>query len=296
MIKKVAIQGIKGSYHHQATKMFFGEEIELIECNNFKEIPNFLEIGIADFGVMAIENSIAGSLLQNYKLLGKKGQCIIGEIYIPIEHSLLVNKGIRIEDLKEVHSHPMAILQCEQYFEQYPNIKLVESTDTANSAKMIAENGSSNIGAIAGEIAGEIYNLTPLDKNIQTIKNNYTRFFILGKDQKNYDNDKEINKASLKMSVGHETGSLSKVLSIFSIHGINLTKIQSVPIMDKPWQYSFYVDLVFPTHATFKSVIEILKHQTEDMEILGIYKEWELENMVYQSKKSEFTPIKNYSN
>ncbi|MEN8138440.1 MAG: prephenate dehydratase [Bacteroidota bacterium] len=279
MRKKIAIQGIKGSYHHQAAKMFFGEEVDLIECNNFKEIPNFIEVGVAEFGVMAIENSIAGSLLQNYKLLGRKGQCIIGEIYIPIEHSLLVLEGQKIEDLKEVHSHPMAILQCEQYFEQYPHIKLVETTDTADSAKNVAENKLKGIGAIAGEIAGDIYELTSLEKNIQTIKNNYTRFFIIGKDPKAKLRDSDVNKASLKMVVGHETGSLSKVLSILSIHGINLTKIQSVPIMDRPWQYSFYADLVFPTYATFNSVLEVLKHQTEDVELLGVYKEWKLENI-----------------
>jgi prephenate dehydratase len=166
--------------------------------------------------------------------------------------------------------------------EEYPHIKLVESTDTANSAKEVSEGKFKNVGAIAGEIAGEIYKLTPLATNIQTIKNNYTRFFIIGRDQSECDSNPEINKASLKMSVGHETGSLSKVLSIFSIHGLNLTKIQSVPIMDKPWQYSFYVDLVFPTYATFKSVLEILKHQTEDVEVLGVYKEWLMENIIKQ--------------
>jgi prephenate dehydratase len=284
-MKKIAIQGIKGSYHHQAAKMFFGEDVDLLECINFKEIPESLEVGTADFGVMAIENSIAGSLLQNYKLLGNKEQCIIGEIYIPIEHSLLVEKGQKIEDLVEVHSHPMAILQCERFFEQYPHIKLVESTDTANSAKEVSEGKFKNVGAIAGEIAGDIYSLDKIATNIQTIKNNYTRFFIISKNDKDCDSNPEINKASLKMTVGHETGSLSKVLSIFSIHGLNLTKIQSVPIMDKPWQYSFYVDLVFPTYETFKSVMEVLKHQTEKIELLGVYKEWKLEDIV--SVKSE---------
>lgn len=279
-MKKVAIQGIKGSYHHQAAKMFFGEEVDLLECTNFKEIPESLSNGSAEFGVMAIENSIAGSLLQNYKLLGRNGQCIIGEIYIPIEHSLLVENGQKIEDLVEVHSHPMAILQCEKYFEQYPHIKLVESTDTANSAKEVSEGKFENVGAIAGEIAGKIYGLEALETNIQTIKNNYTRFFIISNNKDDCDSNPNINKASLKMAVGHETGSLSKVLSILSIHGLNLTKIQSVPIIDKPWQYSFYVDLVFPTYDTFKSVMEVLKHQTENIELLGVYKEWKLEDIV----------------
>lgn len=279
-MKKVAIQGIKGSYHHQAAKMFFGEEVDLLECTNFKEIPESLSNGSAEFGVMAIENSIAGSLLQNYKLLGRNEQCIIGEIYIPIEHSLLVENGQKIEDLVEVHSHPMAILQCEKYFEQYPHIKLVESTDTANSAKEVSEGKFENVGAIAGEIAGKIYGLEALETNIQTIKNNYTRFFIISNNKDDCDSNPNINKASLKMAVGHETGSLSKVLSILSIHGLNLTKIQSVPIIDKPWQYSFYVDLVFPTYDTFKSVMEVLKHQTENIELLGVYKEWKLEDIV----------------
>jgi len=275
-MKKIAIQGIEGSYHHQAAKIFFGEDIELLECVNFKDIPSSLDNETANFGVMAIENSIAGSLLQNYKLLGNNEQCIIGEIYIPIEHSLLVEKGVKIEDLVEVHSHPMAILQCEKFFENHPHIKLVESTDTANSAKEISEGKFNNIGAIASEIAGEIYGLDNLSKNIQTIKNNYTRFFVIAKNGGNCDSNLNINKASLRMTVGHETGSLSKVLSIFSIHGLNLTKIQSVPIMDKPWQYSFYVDLVFPTYETFKSVMEVINHQAKNIELLGVYKEWKL--------------------
>lgn len=284
MKKTVAIQGIKGSYHHKAANIFFDEEVDLLECDTFKEIPKHIRHKNAQYGIMAIENSIAGSLLQNYKLLGQTNQCILGEVYIPIEHCLLVNKGVKIEDLKEVHSHPMAILQCEQFFEDYPHIKLVESTDTADSAKLIAENKAKHIGAIASEIAGDIYGLEALKKNIQTIKNNYTRFFVIGTDKIDKESP-DINKASLRMIVGHETGSLSKVLSILSIHGINLTKIQSVPIMDRPWQYSFYVDLVFPTYATFESVLEVLKHQTEDVELLGVYKEWKLESINSQKEK-----------
>ncbi|MCK5824382.1 MAG: prephenate dehydratase [Ichthyobacteriaceae bacterium] len=285
--KKVAIQGIKGSYHHQAARMFFGEEVDLVQCENFKEIPQHITNGTAQYGVMAIENSIAGSLLQNYKLLGQKGQCIQGEIYIPIEHSLLVNKGQTIEDLKEVHSHPMAILQSEQFFEQYPHIKLVEETDTASSAKKVADKNLKDVGAIAGEIAGEIYGLEAIKTNIQTIKNNYTRFFIIGTHKHNYTANPEINKASMRIVLSHEKGSLAKVLSIFSIHGMNLTKIQSMPIMEKPWQYNFFVDLEFPTYDTFKSVMEIMKHQAEKVEVLGVYKEWKMEHINRDAMRSE---------
>ena len=268
--------------------MFFDEDVELVECNSFKEIPNFIEIGVADFGVMAIENSIAGSLLQNYKLLGREGQTIIGEIYIPIEHNLFTYGDTKIEDLEEVHSHPMAILQCEKFFNNYPNIKLVESTDTANSAKLVSLNKDKKTGAIASCIAGDIFGLTPINKSIQTIKHNYTRFFILGKSNNNSlvrkpiesNKDSKVNKASIKMSVGHKTGSLSSILSVFSMHGINLTKIQSIPIIDKPWQYSFYVDLVFPTLSTFNSAIEVINHQVKDIEILGVYKEWKLDSSI----------------
>ena len=277
MSKRVAIQGIKGSYHHQAAKMFFGEDVDLVECVNFKEIPNHINSGNAEFGVMAIENSIAGSLLQNYKLLGLLGQSIVGEIYIPIEHSLLVVGDQKIEDILEVHSHPMAILQCENFFDQYPHIKLVESDDTANSAKEISESRKKGIGAIAGKIAGDIYGLDTIADNIQTIKNNYTRFFIITKEEVSGSANDNISKASLKMTLSHESGSLSKVLALFSIHGLSLTKIQSVPIIDKPWKYSFFVDVVFPRYETFQSVLGILEHETEKVELLGTYREWKLE-------------------
>lgn len=276
MAKRVAIQGIKGSYHHQASKIFFDDEVDIVECVSFKDIPDHLNKGHVDFGVMAIENSIAGSLLQNYKLLGKYNQVIVGEVYIPIEHSLLVRQGQNIKDLEEVHSHPMAILQCEAFFEKYPYIKLVGSNDTADSAKDISEGKFKNTGAIASAIAGDIYELETLAENIQTIKNNYTRFFIIQRKTDGYIHDIEVNKASLKMSLGHETGSLAKVLSLFSVHGINLTKIQSIPVMDKPWQYTFYVDLVFPSLEVLEAVKEVLKVQTSEFVVLGVYKEWSL--------------------
>jgi prephenate dehydratase len=252
--------------------MYFGQDVELLECDTFKEIPQALDQNKVDFGLMAIENSIAGSLLQNYRLLGKCDQEIIGEIYIQIEHCLMSNESDNTEDLKEVKSHPMALLQCEDFFENHKGIKLTEDVDTAKSAKDLSLSKISGQGVIASEMAADIYGLKILEKGIQTIKNNYTRFFVIGKNDSGIPED--ANKASVKMILDHQSGSLAQVLSILSIHGLNLTKIQSFPMMEKPWEYAFYLDFIFPSQQTFESVMEILNHQTNEVQLLGVYKEF----------------------
>ena len=266
----IAIQGIRGSYHHVAVEKYFGQEADFVECATFKEVPLAIENGVADYGIMAIENSIAGSLLQNHKLLGLYGQKIIGEVYVQINHCLLANKGVRIEDLTEVESHPMAILQCENFFQQYPEIRLLESNDTARSARMVASKKMKTTGAIASELAARLFGLEVLGKNIQTMSDNYTRFFVLGHAGEKTPDDAD--KASLRFVSKHESGSLAKILSVFAMHGLNLTKIQSVAIMERPWEYAFYVDVMFPSLSTFESVMEVVSHLTEELEIQGIYK------------------------
>ncbi|MDD4819987.1 MAG: prephenate dehydratase [Flavobacteriales bacterium] len=269
-ILTIAIQGIKGSYHHVAVEKYFGREADFVECATFKEVPQAIEDGVADFGVMAIENSIAGSLLQNHKLLGLYGQKIIGEVYVQINHCLLANKGVRIEDLTEVESHPMAILQCENFFQQYPEIRLLESNDTARSARMVATKKMKTTGAIASELCARLFGLEILGRNIQTMTNNYTRFFVVG--HANEQIPKDADKASIRFVSKHESGSLARILSVFAMHGLNLTKIQSVAIMERPWEYAFYADVMFPSLPTFMSAMEVVSHQTEELEIQGIYK------------------------
>jgi len=257
-----------------AAEQFFGPKLELLECEFFKEIPAAILTKEVDYGLMAIENTIAGSILQNYRLLQRESLKIIGEVYIPIDHQLLVLNGQNISEITEVHSHPMALLQCEQFFEDYPHIKLIESVDTSLAAKEVKEGNLKNRGAIASKLAAKIFDLKTLAADIHTFKNNYTRFFVISKTNNHSLSIADVNKASLRVVLNHEQGSLAKVLSVFLMHGINLTKIQSVPIMNRPWEYAFYIDLEIPSVATFNAVQEILSHQVNQLDVLGLYKAW----------------------
>ena len=266
----VAIQGIRGSYHHVAVEKFFGQDAEFVECATFKQVPEALEKGEADYGVMAIENSIAGSLLQNHKLLGLYDQKIIGEVYVRINHCLLASRGVKIEDLTEVESHPMALLQCDNFLSHHPEIRLLESDDTARSARKVASRKMRHMGAIASELCARLFDMDILARNIQTMNDNYTRFFVIG--HKNTPQVENADKASIRFVARHESGSLAKILSVFAMHGLNLTNIQSVAIMERPWEYAFHADVMFPSLATFDSCMEVVSHQVQEMEILGIYK------------------------
>lgn len=268
---KVAIQGIKGSNHHQVANDFFGDAIELVECLSFDKLIEHLIDGTTDKGVMAIENSIAGSIIPNYNLIYHNNIHIIGEHYLSIHHNLMVKRGVKIENLKEVHSHPMALLQCKEFFKKHPNIKLVESVDTAETAQRIQENDLETIGAIAPKVAAELYGLEIIAPEIQTIKNNATRFIILKKQNKVLPKE-EINKASLRFITDHKRGSLATVLNVMSDCNMNLTKIQSLPVIETPWKYAFFVDVTFDKYEDFTKGKALLEIMSEDFRILGEYK------------------------
>jgi len=266
----IAIQGIKGSYHHEVVGELFGKEIELLECDNFSEIPPLLLNKVADKAVMAIENTIAGAILPNYALIDEYKLQICGEYYLPIHHQLLALKGQNLSDIKEVRSHPMALEQCRKFFRAYPQIKLIEEKDTAKVAKEIQKQQLMGIAAIASKIAAKIYNLNIIADEIQTNKTNYTRFVILGK--KNGNTPDNYNKASIKFRLNHETGSLLETLQVFRDNNINMSKIQSLPIVEKPWEYAFFVDLLFEDKQLFIKAMKALENRTNELKILGKYR------------------------
>jgi len=268
---KVAIQGIKGSNHHQVATDFFGQNIDLLECNSFDAVIDSLLDGAADKGIMAIENSIAGSIIPNYNLVYHNNIHVIGEHYLNIHHNLMVMKGRSFDDIQEVHSHPMALLQCKDFFKVHPQIKLVESVDTAETAKRIKEESLEDIAAIAPKMAAKLYGLDIIADNIQTIKNNSTRFIILKKQNKVLP-EEEINKASLRFITDHKRGSLATVLNVMSDCNMNMTKIQSLPVIETPWKYAFFVDVTFDKYEHFAKTKSLLQIMAEDFRVLGEYK------------------------
>ena len=270
---KVAIQGIKGSFHHIVASQFFGENIDLKECLTFVEIPELINKQEVDVAVMAIENSLAGAILPNYALIDEFNLEITGEVHLPVHHHLMGLGDLKLEDIKEVWSHPMAILQCRKFFRQYPHIKLSEAADTADVAKQIQDQKLKGIAAIASKKAAEIYNLSIIEDKIQTRKHNYTRFFILKKRSDVTHKDSNSNKASLKFITQHLKGSLAEVLTIFSENDLNLTKIQSMPIIDEPWQYAFFVDLIFDQYDTYQNALQLVREKVGSFKILGEYKQ-----------------------
>lgn len=268
-IKRVAIQGIKASFHEEAAFKFFGEDIETIECNSFKETFQKLKSGEADFVVMAIENSIAGSLLPNYTLMREYNFPVIGEVYLHIQLHLMALPGVKFEDIKTVTSHPIAIRQCNDFLDDFPHLKVVESSDTAACAKKIKEEQLTDTVAIANTLAAKLYGLDILERRIESNKKNYTRFLILTDKKIEI---KDANKASLCFQVSNDVGSLAHVLNIFSEHQINMSKIQSMPVLGKRNEYNFYVDIEWENTANYDSVIrKVLKH-TSNFTILGEYK------------------------
>ncbi|HDZ07122.1 hypothetical protein LCGC14_0166420 [marine sediment metagenome] len=271
MSLKIAIQGIKGSNHHQVAKDCFGDDIALVECLSFDALVDKLLSKEADQGVMAIENSIAGSIIPNYALVNHNDLHIIGEYYLNIHHNLMVLKGQKIEDITEVSSHPMALLQCKEYFRQYPHIRLVEDVDTAETARRIQEKKLKHVAAIAPNVAAELYGLDIVANDIQTIKNNATRFIIV-KTKNNVLPEAEITKASLRFITDHKRGSLAAVLNVMSDCRLNLTKIQSLPVIETPWKYAFFVDVTFTEYRDFVKAKSLLDIMAEDFKVLGEYK------------------------
>ena len=266
---KVAIQGIKGSFHHIVAEQYFGKNIDLIECLSFTEMPNLLHNKTAEVVVMAIENSIAGAILPNYALIDSHQLTINGEHHLPIHHNLMGLKGQNIADIKEVYSHPMALLQCHNFFKQHPHIKLIEDKDTAVVAKRIYENKIEGVGAIASKLASETYNLEILAPEIQTIKENATRFFILTNSE--VKSSVSANKASIKFITNHKSGSLAEILTILAKHNLNLSKIQSMPVIETPWKYAFFADFIFDSYADYYNAINEIKEKVETLKVLGEY-------------------------
>ncbi|MDO4229823.1 MAG: prephenate dehydratase [Capnocytophaga sp.] len=272
MKQKIVIQGIKGSFHYQAAVEYFGSDNIIIEeCNSFDSLTNSVVKNETHIGVMALENSIVGSILPNYALIDRLNLQIIGEHYIDIQQNLMALKGQQIADIKEVYSHPMALLQCKNFFENYPEIKLVEDTDTASTAKRIQEKQLWGIGAIASKSAAELYQLDIIAHSIQTMKVNSTRFVVI-QNNNQLQPERHIDKASLKFQVHHKRGSLAAVLNVISDCKINMTKIQSLPVIETPWKYAFFVDIVFEKYEDFEKAHKLLSIMAENFKVLGEYK------------------------
>ena len=268
---KIAIQGILGSFHHQVAQEYFEQNIAVDECLSFEELVDSLLSGKTEQAVMAIENSIAGPIIPNYALIDKNNLHIIGEHYLSIHQNLMALKGQKMEDIVEVHSHPMALLQCMDFLKKYPNIKLVEDKDTAETARRIQEKQLKGIAAIASKTASAMYDLEILAPEIQTIKNNMTRFVIIKKEN-SFVAKEDINRASLKFELDHKRGSLAAVLNVMSDCKMNLTKIQSLPKIETPWKYSFFVDVTFEKYEDYEKAKSLLEIMAEYFKVLGEYK------------------------
>ncbi|MBB3188043.1 prephenate dehydratase [Microbacter margulisiae] len=273
---KVAIQGIVGSFHDIAAHYYFGEEkIEIVPCNTFKELFANLANDSLMVGMVAIENTIAGSLLPNYGLLRESNLTILGEQKLRIQHNLVALPGQTLKDIHEVHSHYMALMQCEEFFLQYPSIQLIEAEDTAAEGLRIAKHHAKRQAAICSRYAAELFGLEILAEEIETNKHNYTRFLVVGnelmRDKLNVDLPRD--KASLVFSLPHEEGSLSKVLTILSFYNINLTKIQSLPVVGQEWEYLFYIDITYTDYVRYRQSLDAILPLTQKLRILGEYKE-----------------------
>ncbi|WP_299114380.1 prephenate dehydratase [uncultured Winogradskyella sp.] len=271
MKKPIAIQGIKGSFHHEVAQLYFNTQTEVVECMSFDSAVDSLIKGDTDNIVMALENSIAGSIIPNYALIDNHNLSIVGECYLDIQHNLMALSGQTIASILEVHSHPMALLQCKSFFKDYPHIKLVEAKDTADVAKQIVEQKLNGVAAIASKNAAEIYSLEVLAESIQTIKHNETRFAIVKRENCKIER-KAINKASLKFELDHKRGSLATILNVMSDCKLNLTKIQSLPKIETPWKYAFFVDVTFDDYKDYEKAHAIMQLMAENFKVLGEYK------------------------
>ena len=283
MKRKVAIQGIGGCNHYIAAKLFFkNDEIETIDCDTFKELAEHVVKDPSKLGIMAIENTIAGSLLQNYKILKENKLVIVGEYKLRITHALVAMPEVEIRDIKEINTHPMAFMQCEEFLNTLPNVKLVEKEDTAGSARWIKENNLRDHAAICPAGAAELYGMNVLADGIETNKRNFTRFLILanrdvaGEVLRELSVEPEnVNKSSMVFTLPHTSGSLSKVLAVLSFYDMNLSMIQSMPIVGEEWRYQFYVNLLFTDYRRYRQAIDAILPLTKDFEILGEYMEGE---------------------
>ena len=271
MHKKVTIQGYEGSFHQVAARQFFGKEVDVIPCATFREVVRIGEDAKASDGaVMAMENSIAGSILPNYNLLQKSKLQVIGEVYLSVSQNLLVYPGVKLEDIKEVHSHPMAILQCLDYLENH-QWKLVETEDTALSAKQLRQHKSKHIAAIASKLAAQLFDLDVMTPDIHTLKNNITRFLIMVPVKQKVE-IADADKASIYFQTDHSKGILSKVLAKIAQGGANLSKLQSMPIPGSTFKYGFYADIEFEQKKQLDKLLVELKSMTNQFKLFGMYK------------------------
>jgi prephenate dehydratase len=269
--KRIVIQGVEGCFHHLAAKAYYGDDLEVVPADNFDKLVKLSsDSARSEAGIMAIENSIAGSILPNYGLLQESGLVIEGEIFLRIKQNLMALPGQKIEDLREVHSHPMAIYQCRNFFRQYPNIKLVEAEDTSLSAKNIREHMMYGVGAIAGDLPAALFQLEILGESIQSIQNNQTRFFVLKRKEELIRND-NYNKASIYFNSSHEVGSLSEILKCIADEGINLSKLQSHPTQGTNWEYFFHLDLEFEQAEQFQRAMDKISPLVDRLRVLGTY-------------------------
>ena len=274
MMKKVAIQGYSGCFHEEAARTFYSsigvEGLQIVECDTFGGLYESIGRGDADAAVMAIENTVSGGLIPNFELLRRNPQKIKGEVFLRIEQNLMALPGQSIADLKEVRTHYMAINQTREFFKAWPQIRLVESEDTAKSAAQVAREGLKGVGAVASKLAAELYGLEILAPGIETYKQNFTRFLIMD-DSLSVPED-QIDKASLCFTLPHTPGSLAHILTILSFYEMNLTRIQSLPIPGREWQYFFYVDIKFSTYARYQQAIAAVRPLIDEFQVLGEYK------------------------
>jgi prephenate dehydratase len=277
---QVAIQGVRGANHELAAHRYFKtESVEVVPCLTFSELFDKVKSSPGLLGIVAIENTLVGSILSNYTLLKDSGLVIIGEYKLRIRHNLMALPGQKIEDIKEVHSHPMALMQCEGFFKKYPHIKLIESDDTALSAKDIRDKQLTGIGAVASSLACELYGLSNLSQSIEDNKKNFTRFLIVCDKSRAEVSDvtmsNMVDKASLVFSLDHEEGSLSKVLTILAFYNVNLTKIQSNPVVGHEWEYLFYIDLTFKNYTRYLQSLDAIRPLCKKLRVLGEYMQGE---------------------
>ncbi len=275
-MKKIAIQGVPGSFHDIAAHMYFpGEEIELLCCATFEEIFRHIKQDSNVIGLLAIENTIAGSLLHNYELLRDSGTTIIGEHKLRIKHSIMCLPEDDWDTLTEVNSHPVALQQCRDFLMRHPHLKVVETSDTAESAEAIRRNNLRGHAAICHKDVAQMHDMKILEEGIETNKHNFTRFLVVADPWKadELKNRSKVNKSNIVFSLPHSEGSLSQVLSIFSFYRINLTKIQSLPIIGREWEYMFYVDVMFDDYLRYKQSIDAVIPLTKELKILGEYAE-----------------------
>ncbi len=273
--KRIAIQGIRGAFHEIAARRYFGNDanLEIVEATTFDDLVEMTFVGKnVDAALMAIENTIAGSLMHNYNLLNNNDLYIKGEVYLRIVQNLIVAPGVKIEDLTEVYSHPVALAQCVNFFKNYPHIKLIEATDTALSVKMIKEKGMIRAGAVASSLAAEMYEMELLVASIEDYKKNYTRFLVLSRSASLPKGEsRDETKCSVVFTLKHEVGSLHTVLATLAKNKANLTKIESIPIPDEPWHYRFFVAFTFDSFERYTLIMKHLEELTESMKILGVY-------------------------